>query len=123
MAMTAVVKFCNPLSTANNENLMISLDVGSPPVTLTATSGTCVPKKGDPCTTVPIGQNVGLTLRLGTESLATASIAKIGAGEELLIFADLDDMAGTVTIGGGPLDGQPANTCAGLGFEDIFQVP
>ena len=123
MAATAVVKFCNPLSGANNEVLTLSLLVGTPPVTLTAPSGTCTPKKGDPCVQIPAGQNVPFALRFGTEQVATAVLERIDAGDELVIFGDVDN-AGNVTIGGGALElQQMPPKCSELAFADIFQVP
>jgi hypothetical protein len=123
MGATAVIKFCNPISGANSEVLTLSLLVGTPPVTLTAASGTCTPKKGDPCVQIPTGQNVPFALRFGTEQVATAVLERIDAGDELVIYGDVDDV-GNVTIEGGALElQQMPPKCSELAFGDIFQVP
>ena len=118
----AVVKLCNPLSTASGGDITLSLDVGMPPVTLTASSGVCVPAKAQPCVQIPAGMNVPLAIRMGTQQLATAVMEKVEAGDELLIYPDLDN-AGNVTVAGGSLIQDMMPKCSELAFGDIFQVP
>jgi hypothetical protein len=117
----AVVKFCNPLSLQNNQPLDLTLEVGSDkPVTVVAASGTCVPKVKDACLKIPVGKNVPVILKMGTDRLAQAIVDNIGAGEEWLILADLDDATMTPTVSGGKLPAD-AGKCADLAFEDIFE--
>jgi hypothetical protein len=118
----AFVKFCNPLSLQNNQPLDLTLEVGSEkPVTVTAASGTCVPKVKDRCLKIPVGQNVPVVLRMGTDKLAQAVVDSIASGEEWLILADLDDATMTPTVAGGKIPAE-AGKCADLAFDDIFET-
>jgi hypothetical protein len=118
----AVVKFCNPLSLQNNQPLDLTLEVGSDkPVTVTAGSGTCVPKVKDACLKIPVGRNVPVVLRMGTDKLAQAIVDNIVAGEEWLIMADLDDMTMSPTLAGIKVPAQ-LGKCADVAFTDIFET-
>jgi hypothetical protein len=118
---SAVLKFCNPLSLQNNQPLDLTLEVGSEkPVALTAASGTCTPKaKGAACIRVPLGVNVPVVMKMGTDRLAS-EVLEIKAGEEWLVLASLDDMS-RPALEGGSLDLTKAK-CADLAFEDIFDT-
>jgi hypothetical protein len=118
----AVMKFCNPLSLQNNQPLDLTLEVGSDkPVIITAGSGTCVPKVKDACLKIPVGKNVPVVLKMGTDKLAQAIVDDIVAGEEWLILADLDDMTMAPTVSGGKIPAA-AGKCADLAFTDIFDT-
>jgi hypothetical protein len=118
----AVVKFCNPLSLANMQPLDLTLEVGSDkPVIITASSGTCVPKVKDACLRIPVGKNVPVVLKMGTDKLAQAIVDDIVAGEEWLILADLDDATMTPTVSGGRIPAD-AGKCDDLAFIDIFDT-
>jgi hypothetical protein len=118
----AVVKFCNPLSLQNNEPLDLTLEVGSDkPVIITAGSGTCVPAAKAACLKIPVGKNVPVVLKMGTEKLAQAIVDDIVAGEEWLILADLDDTTMAPTVSGGRIPAD-AGKCADLAFSDIFDT-
>jgi hypothetical protein len=117
----AVVKFCNPLSLQNMMPLDLTLEVGSKPVTVTAASGTCVPKVKDACLKIPVGKNVPMVLKLGADKLAQVVVDDIVAGEEWLILADLDDMTMSPTIAGLKVPAE-LGKCADVAFGDLFET-
>jgi hypothetical protein len=119
---TAVVKFCNPLSLQGNMPLDLTLEVGSDkPVSITAASGTCMPAAKSACTKIPVGKNVPLVMKLGTDKLAQVVVDSIVAGQEWLILADLDDMTRTPVISGLMVPAE-LGKCADVAFSDLFET-
>jgi hypothetical protein len=114
---TAQIKFCNGLSLQNNGNLRLSLQVGDPPVVMTANSGECSTPTGTPCKTVPAGMNPVHLVDDMNQDVASGTVT-IGAGEQWMMLATISNTTGGPTVIGGALKAQ--YTCSTV---DPFMVP
>jgi hypothetical protein len=113
----AQIKFCNALALQNNGNLRLTLQVGDPPVVMTADSGQCSTPTGSPCKTVPAGMNpVHLVDDMNAE--VAGGTVNIGAGEQWMMLATISNTTGAPTVIGGALKAQ--YTCSTV---DPFMVP
>jgi hypothetical protein len=97
-ANTAVVKFCNNRIGANNQLIDLTLEIGSPPLKISARSGTCAPAVGRGCLAIPAGAAVPMTLRQDGREL-TSELLEVHDGEEWVLVAYPD----APILGGGEL--------------------
>jgi hypothetical protein len=84
----SIAKFCNTLERASGMPLEFVLEVGQPPVSFRAVSGTCTPARGEPCLAIPTG-DVTISLLLDGEPLGMAITAAIPAGQEIVFETQL----------------------------------
>jgi hypothetical protein len=111
----AQLKFCNALQVQGGQDLVLSLEVGTPPVVLTAHSGTCNTPTGSPCANVAAGQQV--VRLIDDQGLEIASgVVSIGAGEQWMMLATI--AGGQPTVRGGLL--MPQYACSTV---DPFTTP
>jgi hypothetical protein len=97
---SAQLKFCNALALQGNGNLRLSLQVGDPPVVMTANSGECSTPTGSPCKLVPVGMMVPVRLVDDMAEEVLSGTAPIKAGEQWMMLATLgNDMLPTLKIG------------------------
>ncbi len=94
----AVVKFCNDRIGANNALIDLTLEIGSPPLKISARSGTCAPMVGHGCLAIPAGSAVPMTLRQDGREL-TSELLEVHDGEEWVVVAYKD----APILGGGEL--------------------
>lgn len=113
----AVMKFCNPLSLATGEPVTLTLQVG-PSVKLSAASGTCTPMTKAACTMIPVGDMVPVTVTEGTNTVFDG-MTTIGAGDNILVIADIDQMTGDFVLDGGRLDTTKIK-CEDFDFSDLI---
>jgi hypothetical protein len=108
---TAQIKFCNALALQNNGNLRLSLQVGDPPVVMTADSGQCSTPTGSPCNTVPAGINSVHLVDDTNQEFASGTVT-IAAGEQWMMLATINNTTGDPTVIGGAL--KPQYTCSSV---------
>jgi hypothetical protein len=114
---SAQLKFCNALALQGNGNLRLSLEVGDPPVVMTANSGECSTATGSPCKLVPVGMMVPVRLVDDmAEEVASGTVA-IKAGEQWMMLATIGNN-NLPTVIGGALKAQ--YTCSTV---DPFMIP
>jgi hypothetical protein len=85
---SAQLKFCNALALQGNGNLRLSLQVGDPPVVMTANSGECSTPTGSPCKLVPVGMVPVRLVDDMAEEVASGT-ATIKAGEQWIMVATI----------------------------------
>ena len=102
----AVGKFCNTLVNADGTFFEQTLEVGNPPVKLTALSGKCSTDVGKACITLPTGRVV-LAIVEGGQTVATAAYT-IEPGQKYLFLTTVNAM-NMEGLTGGPL--RPEFTC------------
>jgi len=99
----AVVKFCNDLS-KGGADVVLTVEVGFPvAATLSASTGSCTPLAPASCQAIPLGTDVPLTLRDGSQVLWQGGMNQVESGEEWILVAELDDTSGEPTVEGGVL--------------------
>jgi hypothetical protein len=113
-------KFCNTL-TANGMSVDFILDIGMPPVRMTASSRNCTPAAGAACTALPSGMNLPYSFAfLNPMTGAVLELERgtmtIMAGTELFFWTFLDAM-NLPALEGGSL--RPEFKCSALQYTDI----
>ena len=96
---SAVIKFCNGLALANNMPFTLVLDVGDPPIELTAGSGECSSAVGVACKVVPAGEQT-VTLMDDQQQMLPQGMATFADGEQWVLVATLDAMKKPTLKGG-----------------------
>ena len=114
---TASAKFCNGLRSASG-SIEFVLQVGNPPVTFTAASGSCSPPAGQACSAVQAGDAIPVSLSLNGMTIGQGQFM-IPAGQDVVFEPELTPN----TNGGQSLDlvgsvYQPG-TCPNIDLVDI----
>ena len=110
----AAIKFCNPLISGDGSPIEIALDIGDPPVRITAGSDTCTPAVGQACALVPAGITVPVILSHDGRTIAESSF-RVESGESWILYASVDQVSREPMVDGGRL--KPEHKCESV---DLF---
>ena len=104
----AAIKFCNPLINGDGTKIEIALDIGDPPVRITANSDSCTPAVGQACARIPAGITVPVTLSHEGRTIAESAF-RVESGESWILIASVDQLSREPIVDGGRL--KPEHTC------------
>lgn len=110
----AAIKFCNPLISGDGSPIEIALDIGNPPVRITASTDTCTPAVGQACASVPAGITTPVSLSFNGRTIAQSSF-RVESGESWILFASMDQVSRAPIVDGGRL--KPDLDCKSI---DLF---
>lgn len=115
----SVGKFCNTLMNADGSLFEQTLEIGNPPIKLTAQSGKCSTSVGQMCVALPTGRVV-LALVEGGMTVATGAF-EILPGTRYLFVTTVNPMTMQEGLTGGAL--RPEFTCENANpFENVGQA-
>lgn len=121
----SVARFCNGLSGTDNQNITFILEIGegNDKLTFSADSHTCAPVDGAACTTLPLGQEVPVTLyQEGDDEPWYEGTINSEAGDQWLFTTFL---ANDGEVDYPSLDGTTTNglglACNNLTYADVYE--